>query len=190
MNQRRANKSTRGRAASDPRRDEDNAGSGSRRKSSQPTTRAAELPPLGAEPAATKHDPELEQRLFMLVTAVAEDEGMIYPPAWAPVVDAAKRRRWLAEKGLHLHLTTHGRQWLATRAAPTNGRAYEMTKITLHHRLLLKDLARDTNTPMQEVIGAVVTAIHENRDELTRAARRAGLEHPWEAVGVLVRGKA
>jgi hypothetical protein len=178
MNRHRLPKSTRGR---DPRR-EDDAGSSTRRKSSQPA-----LPPLAAPPAA-KHDPELETRLFMIVTAVSENEGMTYPPEWAGVVDAAKRRQWLAEKGLHLHLTTHGRQWLATRAGPSKGRSYEMTKIRLHDRLKLKDLSRDTSTPMQEVIGHVIGAIHEHRDELTRVARSAGEEHPWEGVRALIRG--
>jgi hypothetical protein len=180
MNAQRTPKATRAtRSASSDRVDP--SGSGTRRRSSQPA-----LPPLDP-PKAAAHDPELETRLFMIVTAVSQNEGMSYPPEWAAVVDAAKRRGWLAERALSLHLTTHGRQWLATRAAPTDRRAYEMTKITLHARLQLKDLAHDTGTPMQEVIGHVIGAIHEHRDELTRAARRHGLDHPWEGVGALVR---
>jgi len=188
MNAQRTSKSTRGR---DPRAEPDSAGSGPRRRSSQPETRrasgAAALPPLDSQPAARASDPELEQRLFMIVTAVAEEEGLTYPPEWAAVVDAAKRRGFVHEKGLHLYLASGGRQWLASRASPSGGRAWEMTKISLHHRLLLKALARETGVNMQTAIGDVISAVYENRDALTRVARRVGAEHPWEAIGVLVR---
>lgn len=147
-----------------------------------------DLPPLSPSPK-TQRDPELETRVFMLVTAVAENDGMTYPPEWAPVVDAAKRRGFVHEKGLRLFLGTGGRQWLASRAAPSGGRQYEMTKIRLVDRLALKALSLETGVNMQEVIGHVIQAVHDNRDELTRYARRHGMDHPWEAIGALVRDR-
>jgi hypothetical protein len=172
MNAQRTPKATRAtRSVSEP------SGSGTRRRSSQPKLPA---------PAAA-HDPELETRLFMLVTAVAQDEGMSYDPTWAAVVHAAKLRGYVREKSLRLYLASGGRQWLASRAASHGGREFEMTKIRLNDRLKLKALALETGVSMQETIGHVIGAIHEHRDELTRIARRAGMEHPWEAVGELVR---
>jgi hypothetical protein len=62
-----------------------------------------------------------------------------------------------------------------------------MTKIDPVARLALKDLGRETGVPMQEALGFIVSEIHANRDALTRAARSAGLEHPWEAIRVLLK---
>lgn len=123
----------------------------------------------------------------MLVTAVERDEGMTYEPTWAAVVHAAKLRGYVREKSLRLYLATGGRQWLASRAASHGGREWEMTKIRLNDRLKLKALALETGVSMQETIGHVIGAVYEHRDDLTRAARRAGLEHPWEGVAELVR---
>jgi hypothetical protein len=116
---------------------------------------------------------------------------MSYPPEWATVVHAAKGHGWLNEKGLQLFLSEHGRQWLTLRTGPSPSLAnkYSMTKIAPQTRLALKDLAHDTGVPMQEAIGHVIMAIHENRDALTRTARANGLTYPWEAIGRLVKGR-
>lgn len=191
------------RPSRDPRPAEP-SGSGLRRRSSQPaqpavtpsvpppprraasSTRQPALPSLDA-PVVPQHDPELEARIFALVTAVAEDDGRTYPPEWSQVADAAKRRRYLKERGLRLYLMDHGKQWLSSRAEPVGGRHYTMTKINPATRLALKDLSRDTGVPMQEAIGHIISAVHEHRAELTSLAFKAGEKYPWEAIGVLLR---
>lgn len=157
----------------------------------------SDLPPLdGLANTKKAIDPELEEHIFALVTAVGENEGMTYPPAWTPIADAAKRLGYLRESNLQLFLKDHGRQWLTARAQPRSGElggsgtvVYTMTKIDPKSRLRLKDLAHDTGVPMQEALGMIISAIHENRDELTRAARAAGEEHPWEAISALLRAR-
>lgn len=150
-----------------------------------------DLPPLDASAPTTspKPDPELESRVFALVTAVAREDGRGYPPEWATVVDATKRRGFLTERGFKLYLTDHGRQWLRVRAEPGSGRKFEMTKITLATRLELKELAHSTGVPMQEVIGHVIGAVYEHRDALTRVALAHGAQHPWEAIRLLLARK-
>jgi hypothetical protein len=149
--------------------------------------RKRQLPPL--EPPATeaKLDPALELQLFELVTAVASAEPFAYPPSWAVVVDAAKRRGYVKESALKLTLADHGRLWLQERAAPPpNARTYEMTKITAKARLLLKDLARETRVPMQDAIGEIIKAVYDARIELNRVALRHGESTPWDAIRHLV----
>lgn len=170
--------------------DDEARGSGQRRRSSQPKAKAVResVPPPKPPPAASadREAEELETRIFALVTAVAENDGREYPPEWAAVADAAKRRGYLEEKSLRLYLRAHGKQWLASRAGQA-ARAYTMTKIDPAARLALKDLANDTGVPMQEILGLVVGVIHEHRAELTSAAFKAGERYPWEAIGVLLR---
>ncbi len=163
-----------------------NKTSGTRRK--QPL----ELPPLDA-PRAAQTDPELETRLFKLVTAVQQREGMEYPPAWLDVVHAAKVRGYVEERGLKLYLRKHGEQFLSDRGGEETARggraAASMTPMYKHTRLLLKDLAREQGVSMLDALTDIIAVIHENRDALTRAAQRAGADHPWEAVRTLLRGK-
>jgi hypothetical protein len=168
-------------SADDPRA-EPRDGSGQRRRVKAP-------PPLDATTPA-KEDPELEQRVFMLVTKLQEEDGFALPAdmKWIAAADAAKRRGYIEEKGLKLFLREMGKQWLETRAEP-NARGYEFTKISKADRFLLKQLARETGVPMQEAIGHIMRAIHHHRDELTKIARRAGYDHPWEGIEVLARGK-
>jgi hypothetical protein len=143
---------------------------------------------LPASNSAPKEDRELEEKIFTLVTAVAQTDGMTYPPEWAAVAHVAKARGYLNELGLALHLAELGKQWLAQRAAaPSSG--YTMTKIDPRARLALKELGRDTGVTMQEALGEIVEAVHANRDALTRIARAHGLTNPWEAIGKLARGK-
>lgn len=163
--------------------DSDHKGSGIR-------PRLSDLPPLtsAATPVAEKLDLETEARLHALLTAVSQEDGFTYPPAWAPIADVAKRRGYLDEHGLKLYMKAHGKQWLAQRASPvSSSKTFTMTKVDPNTRLRLKDLSHDTGVPMQEAIGDIIGAIHEHRDELTRYARRVGLSHPWEAVGALLR---
>lgn len=164
-------------------RTEDPSSSGFRAARRLPTP---DEPPLaGAEP---KPDAELDQRVFMLVTAVSENDGMVYTPEWATVADAAKRRGYLEEHGLRLYMRKHGEQWLESRSKPRGAPgAYTMTKCTPLAKLHLKDLAHDTGVPMQDAIGDIIAAIHDRRDALTRLARKHGATHPWEAIRFLVK---
>lgn len=143
-----------------------------------------EPPIAGAEPKA---DAELERKVFKLVTAVAENDGMVYTPEWANVADAAKRRGYLEEHALRLYIRKHGEQWLESfRAKPDRGRL-TMQKLSPAANLRLKDLAKATGVPMREVLGHLIDAIDERRDALTRVARKHGAEHPWEAIRFLVK---
>jgi hypothetical protein len=146
---------------------------------------APDEPPLvGAQPKA---DAELERRVFTLVTAVSQDDGMVYTPEWAAVADVAKRRGYLEEHALRLYVRKHGEQWLESfRAKPTSARL-TMQKLSPASNLRLKDLARATGVPMREVLGHLIDAIDERRDELTRVARKHGAEYPWEAIRFLVK---
>lgn len=148
----------------------------------------AALPALDV-PTQPAVDPELENRIFALVTAVEREEGMTYPPEWSAVVYAAKARGYVIETGLKLALSAHGKQWLAARAHPTKGKEYTMTKIDPSTRLALKDMAHEVKVPMQEVIGLIIEAVHRDRDALTRIARSQGLTYPWEAIHYLVKGR-
>lgn len=154
--------------------------------------RAARKHPAPSEPpiagAELKTDAELEHKVFTLVTAVSENDGMVYTPEWALVADAAKRRGYLEEHGLKLFLKKHGAQWLEARAKPRNAPdTLTMTKLTPHAKLQLKDIAHDTGVPMQLAIGDIIAAIHDRRDALTKLARKHGAEHPWEAIRFLVK---
>jgi hypothetical protein len=147
----------------------------------------ASLPALDA-PAPTT-DPAMEERVFALLTAVEQEDGRTYPPEWAPVAYEAKRRGYVTETSLRLHLSAHGKQWLDAARAPTKEKAYTMTKIDPSTRLALKDLSHEVKVPMQEVIGHIIDAVHANRDALTRIARRHGDVYPWEAIARLVKGQ-
>lgn len=154
--------------------------------------RAARKLPGPDEPPLTKPDlkldAELELKIFTLVTAVSESDGLVYTPEWATVADAAKRRGYLEEHGLRLYMRKHGEQWLASRAQPRAAAdTYTMTKCSPHAKLQLKDLAHDTGVPMQDAIGDIISAIHDRRDVLTRIARKHGASHPWEAIRFLVK---
>lgn len=154
----------------------------------------AGMPPKPGPSNLKKSEEELdtERRVFALVTQVAkEGDGCVCPADWALIAHEAKRRGYLREHGkCRLYLTDHGRQWLSMRAGPApRSRAYEMIKISLPARVLLKDLSHDTGVTMQETVGAILAAIHENRDALTRLAREHGLTYPWEAIAVLVRSR-
>jgi len=61
-----------------------------------------------------------------------------------------------------------------------------MTKISKAALLELKTLSHETDVDMQEAIGLILGCIHDNRDRLTRYARRHGGEHPWDAVALLL----
>jgi hypothetical protein len=171
------------------------SGSGLRSRAQSAEHNLDDLEPLDAPPPAARLAPELEERIFQLVTAVGEEEGRTVPPSWVAVTDAAKRAGYVRETGLRLYLTQHGRLWLASRAsrnAPGQGGGsgtltYTMTKIDPVARLALKDVARETGVPMQEALGHIVSEIHENRDALTSVARKAGFDHPWEAIRVLLK---
>jgi hypothetical protein len=208
---------------------DDNAGSGTRRRSSQPVARvelrrrssqpaqravsAGRLPPptreealedleheaLEASLASGADDPptasreaeeELDTRVFMLLTRLDADDGMVLPPGpWVAVADVAKRRGFIEEHGLRLYLKKRGRQELEQRAQPA-GRQTTMTKIYPPDRLLLKDLSHETGVAMQDAIGLVLAAVYEHRDALTRVARANGLEYPWEGIGLLLKSGA
>lgn len=172
----------------------DSAGSGSRRRSSQPRTRApSQPPPAESEPPTTSHDPELEARVFMLLTKLEQEgDGMVLPPGpWVEIADLAKRRGFINEHALRLYFTLRGRQELESRAQPRpDPKARDMTLIWPRDKLVLKDLAHETGVTMREALGGVVGIVYENRDALTRLARGAGLEHPWEGIGVLLKGLA
>lgn len=154
--------------------------------------RAANRLPLPDEPplaggTAPKADAELERRVFTLVTAVSQNDGMVYTPEWATVVDAAKRRGYVEEHALQLFLRKHGEQWLESfRAKPDRGKR-TMQKLSPQANLRLKDLAHATGVPMNEILGYLIDAIDENREALTRVARKHGAEHPWEAIRFLVK---
>jgi hypothetical protein len=153
--------------------------------------RAALPVPSSLTPATPQavQDEELDQRIFALVTAVSENDGMGLPPEWLIVADAAKRRGYLNEHNLRLYLADLGRQWLALRSAPANGpKTYTMTKIDPQTRMALKDISRESRLPMQEAITHIVDAVHANRDALTRLARKHGRTYPWEAIRHLVKG--
>jgi hypothetical protein len=141
-----------------------------------------------APPALDKED--LETRIFMLLTRLDAEDGMVLPPGpWVAIADVAKRRGLIEEHGLRLYLKKRGRQELESRAAPA-GRQTTMTKIYPADRNQLKDLSHQTGVPMQDAIGLVVGAVYEHRDALTRVARANGLEHPWEGIGVLLKSGA
>lgn len=150
----------------------------------------AALPALTVATSPTL-DPALEDRVFDLLTAVQQNDGMSYPPEWAVVAHAAKAQGWLNEKGLCLYLTEHGTQRLANRGGVSviGDKKYTMTKIDPLTRLALKDIARESKVPMQEAIGYIVQALHAHRDALTRVARANGDTYPWEALARLTKGK-
>jgi len=139
----------------------------------------------------TPTDTDIDDRIFALATAVAQDDGRGYPPEWAAVADAAKRRGYLNEVAFKLYLTKHGEEWLAQRAGGYSGSVeamtMTMTKITKHARLALKDMARETDVSMQDVLSHVIDTVYDNRDELTRIARKNGARYPWEAIAKLVK---
>lgn len=133
-------------------------------------------------------DPELETRVFALVTRVADNDGLVLPPEpqWVLAADAAKRLGYLSEKSFRLHLTNHGEQWLSSRAQSSE-KEWTYTKIRPRERLLLKAIGRETGVDMQEALCLIVQAVYENRDGLMKAARKHGADHPWEALRYLVR---
>jgi hypothetical protein len=139
--------------------------------------------------APAKLSPEDEARIHQLVLAVETEDGMVNPPEWVFVADQAKRRGYVREHGLRLFLTDLGRQWLRSKEAPgVTKSAYTMTKISKAALLELKTISHETGIDMQEAIGLILGAIHDNRELLSRYSRRHGGEgHPWEAVAMLIR---
>lgn len=170
------------------RNDDDTSSSGFRAANRLPLP---DEPPLAGAGAGTKSSPkaeaELERRIFTLVTAVSENDGMVYTPEWATVVDAAKRKGYVEEHALRLFLRKHGQQWLDSFRAKSDRGKRTMQKLSPQANLRLKDLAHATGVPMNEVLGYLIDAIEEHRDALTRIARKNGAEHPWEAIRFLVR---
>jgi hypothetical protein len=126
--------------------------------------------------------------VYALVLRVEEEDGLTLPPeqSWILAADAAKRAGYLSEKGFRLYLTKHGEQWLESRAKPPS-KDFTYTKIREASRLQLKDLSRETGVLMQDAIGELISAVHANRDALTRVARKHGEQHPWEALRYLVK---
>ncbi len=177
----------------EPRRAE----SGTRQRSLPPFDDAApeSAPPAwrgraarSAAPAPDESsDPMLDENVFALVTAVAASDGMLYGPKWAEVAHEAKRRGYLNENSLRLFITNHGRQYLSVRAQPRGTGGHTMVKLDPAARLQLRDLRHDTGVLMQEAIGHILSTVHEHRDELTRVARSAGRDYPWEAIEVMLR---
>jgi hypothetical protein len=128
--------------------------------------------------------------MFTLLTLVEREPGFVYPPSWAEVAHVAKQRGYLQENALRLYLTNHGAQLLQMRAKPNDSVArYTMTKVDRVTRLALKDLSHDTGVPMQEAIAHVIQTVHRHRDALTRAARAARMDHPWEGISALLNAK-
>jgi hypothetical protein len=146
-------------------------------------------PPLTGGPGGGPPlDPELEARVSALVRAVEAEDGRELTPEWVLVADQAKRRGYIREHALRLFLTDLGRQWLRTNEAPGESAAtYTMTKISKASLVDLKTLSHETGVHMQDAIGLILGAIHDNRDALRRYARRHGSEHPWEAIGHLLK---
>jgi hypothetical protein len=140
-------------------------------------------PPLAGADANAK----FERQVFTLVNAVSENDGMVYTPEWATVAHAAKTRGYLEEQGLRLYLRKHGEQWLDSFRAKTDRGKRTMQKLSPAANLRLKDLAKATGVPMNEVLGHLIDAVDESRDALTRIARKHGAEHPWEAIRFLVK---
>ncbi len=138
--------------------------------------------PLPAARSA-KLDPEAEARIHVLVSLIAKEDGREMPPEWVFIAHQAKQRGYLREQALRLYITNHGKQWL--RAEDESG--HTMVKCTPAAKLALKDLARVTNTPMQDAIGELVHAMYEHNEALTRFARRHGGEHPWDAIPALLK---
>ena len=146
---------------------------------------APDEPPLAG--ADAKSDAKLERQIFILVTAVSNQDGLPLRPEWAIVADAAKRRGYLEEHSLRLYMRKHGEQWLDSfRAKPDRGKR-TMQKLSPEANLRLKDLAKATGVPMNEILGYLIDAVDESRDALTRIARKHGAEHPWEAIRFLVK---
>jgi hypothetical protein len=147
-------------------------------------------PAIGPTGPALALDPDLSARMYALVLRVEEasEEGLSLPPdpQWILAADAAKRAGYLHEAGFRLYLTKHGEQWLESRSKPA-AKDYTYTKIREAARLQLKDVARGAGVPMQEAIGEIIEAIHQNQDALTRIARKNGAEHAWEALRFLVK---
>lgn len=140
-----------------------------------------------AEDAEAKAD---DADVFALLTKLADEgDGLVLPPGkWVQVADAAKRAGYIEEHGLRLYLKKRGQQELASRAAPAvAAKGRDMTLIFPADKLTLKDLSHEVGVPMRETLGHIVQALYEHRDELTRIARAARLEYPWEAIGVLVK---
>jgi hypothetical protein len=130
------------------------------------------------------------KQIAKLVIQVSRKPGMKYPAKRVPLVDAAKRLSYVREDSqMGLHLTEHGRLWLLDQVPGPEDRTF--TKILPSERLLLKDLSRDTGVPMQEVIGLVLRAVHDNRDSLATAAREASSSasrwYPWDGIYALAR---
>jgi hypothetical protein len=191
----------------EPDADDDNAGSGTRRRSSQPVAkvelRRRPSPPAREEPldasgleddpptTSREADEDLETRIFMLLTRLDADDGMVLPPGpWVAVADVAKRRGFIEEHGLRLYMKKRGMQELEKRAKPSSAKTTTMTKIYPPDRLLLKDLSHETGVAMQDAIGLVIAAVFEHRDALTRVARLNGLDYPWEGIGALLKSGA
>jgi hypothetical protein len=147
-------------------------------------TKAAPAPVPAA--GATKLDPEVEGRVYALVRRVADDDGMTLPPEWLVEADHAKRRGYLNENNLRLFITLHGRQWIASKDSTAQRRGHTMQKLSPGANLQLKDLAHDTGVPMKELVGHLIGVVHENRDRLTRYARKHGADHPWEAIPIMI----
>jgi hypothetical protein len=143
------------------------------------------------EPTAPDHEEDdvLDPVITLLIKLDAEGDGMLLPPPgyWGDVADKAKRRKFITEHGLRLFFTKRGRQELESRAQPEPDKKPTMIKIFRPNNLLLKDLAIETGQHMQDVVGFVIAAVHEHRDELTRVARANGAEFPWEAIGALLK---
>jgi hypothetical protein len=121
------------------------------------------------------------------VTAVSNQDGLELRPDWVVAADAAKRRGYLDEHSLRLYLKKHGEQWLDSFRAKPDRERRTMQKLSPAANLRLKDLAKATGVPMNEVLGYLIDAVDENRDALTRVARKNGAEHPWEAIRFLVK---
>jgi hypothetical protein len=133
-------------------------------------------------PLTAKASKEDDDRIYVLVRAVVEAGGLPIDPQWVMTADAAERRGFLTRLRLQLFPTKLGEQLVKERAPEPTSNERTMVKTTETTRFQLKSIAKEQGVTMFDTLVEIIKAVYENRDELTRQARAAGAQYPWEAL--------
>lgn len=149
--------------------------------------RRAQFP---SKPATTPSTPAVdEDRIYALVRAVVEADGLQLDPEWVLAADAAERRGFVTRIRLQLFSTELGKAFVKEQSEPERSTELTMVKCTEHTRYQLKALAKEQGIGMRDALAAIIDVMYERRDELTRAARAAGREYAWDAIELAIRKK-
>jgi len=132
-----------------------------------------------------KRDIEKEDALVTLLLVIQSDPGREYKEEEAPLIERAKRERFIKEERFRCTLSETGRQWLAVKSAPI-GSEYTMQKLTREANVALKRLGVEEGLIVRELISELVIATFENRDALRALARQQGVKgHFWHVFAKL-----